>query len=223
VILVRAWIRQGFGATGAAVAVPAAMLGVLALLTLSGGLGGIGNVGQAFSGPRLPATVVPAPSSAAKGASRPDRLFAALGRGSVRPSAHTPATTPGKRPSGVAPSPSGGSGWQGGSGGTGGGSGGTGAPTGGAPSGGGSARPSGGPADPSPSHHPSPGPSLVTRVTDTAAASAGHLPGPLGPAAAQTVETVGSALGALVPSGSQVPVQAPSQIAARLPTLASVR
>ena len=52
-ILVRAWIRQALGASGAAVAVPAAMLGVLALLTLSGGLGRIGNIGQAFSGPRL--------------------------------------------------------------------------------------------------------------------------------------------------------------------------
>ena len=70
-ILVRAWIRQALGASGAAVAVPAAMLGVLALLTLSGGLGRIGNIGQAFSGPRLPATVVPTPSSAREAARAP--------------------------------------------------------------------------------------------------------------------------------------------------------
>lgn len=227
-ILVRAWIRQALGASGAAVAVPATMLGVLALLTLSGGLGRIGNIGQAFSGPRLPATVVSAPSSATKAGTRPDRLFAALGSGAVRAAAPAAAQAPGERASGGAPSPPGGSGWRGGSSGSGGSSSGTGAPAGGAPAGGGSGGPSTGPADPSQAHHPSPGPSLVTRVTDTAAAATGRLPAPLGAAAAQTVETVGSAANALVPS---VPAQAPSQAGAQLGmqlhgaagTLASIR
>jgi len=219
VILVRAWVRQALGASGAAVAVPAAMLGVLALLTLSGGLGRIGNIGQAFSGPRLPAAVLPTPSSPSSAGTRQDRLLATLGNGPVRGTAPTPAHAPGKPPVESAPSPSGGSGQNGGSG----GSGGTGAPVGGAPSGGGSGSPSTGPADPSPSHRPSPGPSLVTRVTDAAASAAGRLPGPLGPAAAQTVEIVGSAAGALVPTAPQVPVQAPSQVAASLPALASGR
>ena len=223
-ILVRAWIRQALGASGAAVAVPAAMLGVLALLTLSGGLGRIGNIGQAFSGPRLPATVVPTPSSASRGGASPDRLLAALGRGRVRTGAPAPGQNAGGGASSGASSPSGGSGWHGGSSGPGRGSGSSGGPAGGAPAGGapaGGGSPSTGPADPSPSHHPSPGPSLVRRVTDTAASAAGRLPGPLGPAAAQTIETVGSAAGALVPSGAQVPVQAPSHVVARLPALAS--
>jgi hypothetical protein len=220
-ILVRAWIRQALGASGAAVAVPAAMLGVLALLTLSGGLGRIGNIGQAFSGPRLPATVVPTPSSASRAGPRPDRLLATLGNGPAPAVASAPAHTPGKSAPGSAPSPSGGSGQQGGSGGSGGGSGGTGGPAGGAPPAGGSGGTSTGPADPSPSHRPSPGPSLVTRVTDTAASAASRLPGPLGPAAEQTIETVGSAAGAVVQSGAQVPVQAPNQAVASLPALAS--
>jgi hypothetical protein len=221
VILVRAWIRQALGASGAAVAVPAAMLGVLALLTLSGGLGRIGNIGQAFSGPRLPATVVPTPSSASRGGASPDRLLAALERGRVRTGAPAPGQTAGRGASSGASSPSDGSGWHGGSSGPGRGSGGSGGPAGGAPAGGGAGGPSTGPADPSPSHHPSPGPSLVRRVTDTAASAAGRPSGRLGPAAAQTIETVGSAAGALVPSGAQVPVQAPSQVVARLPALAS--
>jgi hypothetical protein len=214
VILVRAWIRQALGACGAAVLVPAAMVGVLVLLTLSGGLGRIGNIGQAFSGPRLPVAVAPSPSSAAKGA---PRSLAALGSGAPRVAGSAPAGTPGHRgPGGRAaphPGPSGGSGEQGGSGGPGRGSGGSGGAPGGTPPGGSSGGPSTGPADPSPSHRPSPGPSLVSRVTAAAASTAGQLPGPLGPAAAHTVETVGSAAGALVPS---VPVPAPRQEGAQL-------
>ena len=226
-ILVRAWVRQALGASGVAVAVPAAMLGVLVLLTLSGGLGRIGNIGQAFSGPRLPAPSVSAASGAASARSDPDRLFAALRSGPVRAGASAPARTPGSGASrgGPAPhrGPSGGAGGQGGSGGPGRG-GGTGAPAGGAPAGGGSGGPPTGPEDPSPSHRPSPGPSLVSRVTAAASSVAGRLPGPLGPAAAQSVETVGSAAGTLVPS---VPVQAPTQAGVQLPgkvaALASVR
>ncbi|HET7050358.1 MAG TPA: hypothetical protein VFI54_19000 [Solirubrobacteraceae bacterium] len=226
-ILVRAWVRQALGASGVAVAVPAAMLGVLVLLTLSGGLGRIGNIGQAFSGPRLPAPVGPGPSILGKAGARPERLLAALGSGPVRAGASAPARTPGSGASrgGPAPhrGPSGGAGGQGGPGGPGRG-GGTGAPAGGAPAGGGSGGPPTGPGDPSPSHRPSPGPSLVSRVTAAASTVAGRLPGPLGPAAAQTVETVGPAAGTLVPS---VPVQAPSQAGGQLPgkvaALASIR
>jgi hypothetical protein len=222
VVLVRAWIRQALGASGVALVVPAAMVGVLALLTLSGGLGRIGNIGQAFSGPRLPAAAVPAPSSTSKRAGRHDRLLAALTGDRVRAPTSTPGRRPGQGASSGAPSTSsGGSGWHGGSGGTGNGSGGTGAPAGGAPEPGGAGGPPTEPADPSPSHHPSPGPTLVKRVTDAAASAAGRLPGPLGPAAGQTVEAVGSAAGALVPSRAQVPLQAPGQVAARLPALAS--
>lgn len=218
-ILVRAWIRQAVGASGVAVAVPAVMLGVLVLLTLSGGLGRIGNIGQAFSGPRLPGPAVPTPSTSAKARARPERLLAALGSGPVRAGASAPAQNPGPGASrggfGSHPGPSGGSGGQGGSGGPGRGSGGTGAPVGGAPAGGGSGGPPTGPEDPSPSHRPSPGPSLVSRVTAAAASAAGRLPGPLGPAAAQTVETVGSTVAKLPPLGP--PVQAPSTAAVQLP------
>jgi hypothetical protein len=228
VILVRAWIGQALGACGAAVLVPAAMVGVLVALTLSGGLGRIGNIGQVFSGPRLPAAVAPSPSSAAKVAPRSGQLAAVLGSGAPRSAGIGPAGAPGRPGSGgrpaAHPGPSGGSGGQGGSGGPGRGSGGSGGPAAGSPSGGSSGSPSTGPAGPSPTHRPSPGPSLVSRVTGAAASAAGQLPGPLGPAAAQAVETVGSAAGAPVPP---VPVQALSHADARLPaqsgTLASIK
>jgi hypothetical protein len=227
VILVRAWIGQALGACGAAVLVPAAMVGVLVLLTLSGGLGRIGNIGQAFSGPRLPAAVAPSPSGAAKGAPRSPQDVAAVRSRTPGVAGSSPAGAPGHRGSGGRaaphPGPSGGSGGQGGSGGPGRGSGGSGGGAGSTPPGGSSGGPTG-PADPSPSHRPSPGPSVVSRVTAAAASTVGQLPGPLGPAAAQTVEKVGSAAGALVPS---VPVQAPRQAETQLPaqagTLASIR
>jgi hypothetical protein len=191
------------------------MLGVLALLTLSGGLGRIGNIGQAFSGPRLPAPAAPAPPARAKPATGPGRLLAALKRSPGRAAWSAPVRTPaaGSPRGGSAPhsGPSGGSGGQGGLGAPGRGSGGTGAPAGGAPVGGSSGGPPTAPTDPSPSHRPSPGPSLVRRVTDTAASAAGRLPAPLGPAAAQTVETIGSAAGGLVPLGPSGPAQAASQ------------
>jgi hypothetical protein len=231
VILVRAWIRQALGASGAALVVPAVILGMLVLLTLSGGLGRIGNIGQAFSGPRLPARAAPTPSRASKAHARPQPLLAAQGRGPGRtvasPAAptHAPGTASGR------PAPSGG---QGGFGGPGRGSGGSGATAGGAPAAGGSGgpspgpggpspgpgAPSPGPGGPSPSHRPSPGPTLVSRVTGAAASAARRLPGPLGPAAAQTVETVGSAAGSLVPAG---PAQSPIQASTQLPALASIR
>lgn len=219
-ILVRAWIRQALGACGAAVLVPAAMVGVLVLLTLSGGLGRIGNIGQAFSGPRLPAAAAPSPSQGANAGHRSARVVAALPSRALGNVGSAPAGTPGHRGSGghSAPNPgpsggSGGSGGQGGSSGPGHGSGGSGGAAGGPPSGGAPGGPSTGPADPSPAHRPSPGPSVVSRVTAAAASTVGQLPAPLGPAAAQTVETVGSAADALVPS---VPVQVPSQTGAQL-------
>ena len=221
-ILVRAWIRQALGASGAAVAVPAAMLGVLALLTLSGGLGRIGEhrpgvLGSPVAGdlgadpververrrePRSAARCARARSGSVRARPHPARHPVEGRRAALRARPADPGGT--AVPAGLAA--------------------GRAVPVG-LP---GARPPAEAPAVPrpvrrirSPSHHPSPGPSLVRRVTDTAASAAGRLPGPLGPAAAQTIETVGSAAGALVPSGAQVPVQAPSQVVARLPTLAS--
>jgi hypothetical protein len=57
---------------------------------------------------------------------------------------------------------------------------------------------------------------MVRRVTDTASSAAGRLPAPLGPAAAQTVETIESTAGGLVPPGPSAPAQAASQAGMQL-------
>src|SRR5437764_2564422 len=53
--LARAWRRQLYGASGAALLVPGAMLAALAVLALSGGFARLGALGQVLSGPGLPA------------------------------------------------------------------------------------------------------------------------------------------------------------------------
>ena len=213
-ILVRAWIRQALGASGAALIAPIAMLGVLLALTLLGGLGRIGSLGQAFSGPRLPAPAAAAASGSTKGAHRSSLVLAgrangpARTRGSAADRARSRGTGGARSVPATAGPTSGGSGtWSGAAGAP---AGGAGAPATGAPGAGhgGAGRPAPGPAQPSPTHRPSPGPGLITRVTDTGASSAGKLPGPAGPAAAQGVQEVGSTAAKIPPLQLQAPARA---------------
>ena len=57
--LARAWRRQLFGASSAALIVPSAMLAALLVLALGGGFGSIGVLGQLFAGPSLPGIGAP--------------------------------------------------------------------------------------------------------------------------------------------------------------------
>jgi hypothetical protein len=201
VILVRAWIRQALGASGAALIVPMTMTAVLVLLTLAGGLGRIGSLGQAFSGPRLPAPFASADSHRATSPARSRQLLA-LGTsggaaGSVTPGAQ-PGSPPGNRPSG-----------RGGPGGPGRGSGGgsgSGAHGGGAGPGG--STPS--PAGPPPPPQPSPGETLVDQLTGVATRVTSGLPAPAGPAVTQAVEAVGSAADQFAPLRPPGLAQAPA-------------
>jgi hypothetical protein len=53
--LARAWTRQLYRASGAALMVPASVIASLAVLALAGGFGRLGALGQALSGPSVPA------------------------------------------------------------------------------------------------------------------------------------------------------------------------
>jgi hypothetical protein len=52
--LARAWTRQLYGASGAALLVPGTVMAALLLLAIAGGVGGFGALGQAFAGPAAP-------------------------------------------------------------------------------------------------------------------------------------------------------------------------
>lgn len=218
-ILVRAWMRQALGASGAAVVVPIAVVGVLVLLTLAGGLGRIGNIGQAFSGPRLPAAV-PTPSGGASG--RLPLLLARTGRGTAgspagaRGRAGNAGASNGRPAPGPGSVGSGGPFAHSGPGGPGRGSGGSGAPAGTPAGGGGSAATPPSSAPPAPPHKPSPGPSLISRVTS-------QLPTPAGSAATQTIQSVGATAARIAPLPSPVSVQPPSQSTALAAALVSFR
>jgi hypothetical protein len=69
-VLVKAWMRQLVGASGAALIIPVAMLGAVIALAFAGGLGRIGSLGQALSGPQLPSSA-PAASSGGRATSTP--------------------------------------------------------------------------------------------------------------------------------------------------------
>ncbi|MDQ6606984.1 MAG: hypothetical protein M3Z06_10620, partial [Actinomycetota bacterium] len=55
--LARAWTRQLFGASGAALLVPGTIACALAVLAFAGGFQRLGSIGQALSGPAAPPTV----------------------------------------------------------------------------------------------------------------------------------------------------------------------
>jgi len=53
--LARAWTRQLYGASGAAVLAPATIIAAVAVLAVGGGFPGLGPLGQLFAVPAVPA------------------------------------------------------------------------------------------------------------------------------------------------------------------------
>jgi hypothetical protein len=199
--LARSWSRALYGASGAALVVPATIAGALAVLALAGGFAGVGAIGQAFSGPPLPAgaTASANPLTAPRASASLTRVLAAVGapappgaatvvgvrtgggRGPSAPRAGGGKTVPS---SSVGPVGSGGGTGSGpGSGGTGGGSGGTGGGSGGGTGSGGS---------------PSP-PTVVDGIVKPGTSVTERIPGPVGSAGTNTLQSLGSTLNTIAP------------------------
>ncbi|MHB8658068.1 MAG: hypothetical protein ACYC91_08960 [Solirubrobacteraceae bacterium] len=197
--LARAWRRQLFGAMGASLAVPGALVVAFALLALAGSFSGLGTIGQAISGPALP----PVGSAPGQNASRAAQL-SLLDRHSLRPAGSGSAGTlgTGTASSAVRPGTSGAS--SGGSPGRGGGGGGSGAgPSGSAgPGSRGSAGPGSGgrPVGTGP-HKP---PTLVDHVVSAGTTITTGVPGPAGGVVTQTLQSLGATLDRVLPLGAPV-------------------
>jgi hypothetical protein len=198
--LARAWRRQLYGASSAALIVPSAMLAALVVLALGGGFGQVGVLGQIFAGPPAPSVaagvangaaagasvstlpVIPgvAPGPAASGHPRSGHRAVPVGSGTRR-SGGALAPVGGVAPivsaGGSAPRPM---------------------PVGTAPTATGSAPPAG---SPSPPPGPSPEPTVVDRVIKVVTPVTQQLPAPAGPAVTQAVQAAGSAADGLLPPG----------------------
>jgi hypothetical protein len=201
--LARAWRRQLYGASSAAMIVPSAMLAAVIVLALGGGFGQVGVLGQIFAGP-------PAPSgsgglSPGRGAATVARSLPALPAVALRPS--TPGTRhrvapvapvgSGARRSGAALAPVGGAVPIAANGGS---TPARPAPTGSVPS----APVPTGPAASAPSPpapQPSPKPTVVDQVIKVVTPVTQQLPAPAGPAVTQAVQAAGSAADGLLPPG----------------------
>lgn len=215
--LIGAWRRQLLRASAAALIAPAAVFAALALLALGGGFGRLGSFSEVFSGPQpgaggLAATPLPAPRHLTRAlaalSSGPVTGLAAAPSTAARShggSAPAPVTAPGRSGHGSTgsghptspghgttgrPGHGGGSSGHGGSGGGGGGSGGGGSGGGGVTG-------------------------AVTQVVDGVGAAAtavtSQVPGPIGSAATQAVQTTTSAVsGLLPPAGGLPPSAAPA-------------
>jgi hypothetical protein len=199
--LVRAWRRQLYGASAAALIVPSAMLSALAVLALSGGFGSVGVLGQLFAGPSLPGI---GSSGGAHGSSRggfasaslpvvPDVAAVAPRHAVIRaaPLGHTVPVV--RRGTGSAGGALGGTAGPVTSSGGGSGS--------GAGSGSGSASGAGSPApttspEPTP---PQPAPTPVDTVVQVVTSVTQQVPAPVGPVVTQTAQAVGAAVDGLLP------------------------
>ena len=198
--LARAWRRQLYGASTAALIVPAAMLAALVVLALGGGFGQVGVLGQIFAGP--PALGAGAGSGGGGGAVAASRSLPVI-----------PPVAPASRPrssgrvirAGGAPSP----GVNRGTGGAGAAPIVTGTPIRSAPAPtttpGPPARPAP-PASPSPSPAPQPSPppqpTAVDKVVTVVTQVTQQVPAPIGPAATQVLQAAGSAADGLLPPAS---------------------
>ncbi len=219
--LARAWRRQLYGASSAALIVPSAMLGALVVLAVGGGFNQVGVLGQIFAGPSVPGASGGALAAGHAGApahSLPPIPVAALGAGPSRPGTGQagPGSGPGR--TGAGPRPSHGPSQSGGAIGgvvpiVGGGSvapvPSRPAPTGSAPT------ESSPPAGPSPQPQPQPRPTPVDRIVNTVTPVTQQLPGPVGPAATQAVQAAGSAADSVLPPGvgsSGAPVTPPANL-----------
>ena len=205
--LARAWRRQLYGASSAALIVPSAMLAALIVLALGGGFSQVGVLGQIFAGPSAPAGSGGTAAGGSTGVA--SHALPAI------PSAAVVARTRGEGRTGAAPGPGrvvrGGvntvalrSPSQ---------TGGAIAPVGGiapivsaaprpappapAPAGSGSSQP---PSKPG----PSPKPTVVDRIVKTLTPITRAVPAPVGPAATQAVQAAGSAADGLLPLGAPV-------------------
>src|SRR5947209_2013339 len=86
--LARAWRRQLYGASSAALIVPCALLGAVLVLALGGGFGRLGVLGQIFAGPPAPSIGGAVPSGSRGGAlapSLPAMPVAKVRAGSAQP------------------------------------------------------------------------------------------------------------------------------------------
>jgi hypothetical protein len=212
--LARAWTRQLFGASSAALIVPSATLGALLVLALGGGFRQVGVLGQIFAGPPAPSVsgvmagvgagggsvarslpVIPAAAVVPRraGAGAGERAGAGHRHSHRVPvSSRGPGQTGGTLVpvGGVAPivSP------------------GTTSPVRTAPVGSGRAQPS---PQPGPSPSPKPQPTPVDRIVNAVTPVTEQLPAPVGPAATQAVESAGSAADGVSPLGGGSGVKLP--------------
>jgi hypothetical protein len=205
--LARAWTRQLYGASSAALIVPSAMLGALLVLALGGGFGQVGVLGQIFAGPPVPsvgAGVAPSGGAGAAAPSRPTTLATALRRstsGSRHRATPVAPVRSGSHRSGGALSPAAGV-----------------APIVVATGGPAPARPtptgSGptAPTPPPPARQPSPRPTIADRVVKVVTPVTEQVPAPAGPVVTQAVEAAGRATDRVLPPG--VGAGAPTQGAA---------
>jgi hypothetical protein len=177
----RAWMRELSRASLLALTAPGAIVAALVVLALSGGFASLGSLGQTFAGPAVPTSLTAAAAGVPRGESRLlARLPVAASQsphGAALPAAGPPGSAPATAPGGSAPPTTGPGqrqpgGRPGRHGGSGGGSAGTVASS---------------PAPPPPA-------SPVDRLVGAAAVVTGTLPGPVGSAATQAVESVGKVL-----------------------------
>jgi hypothetical protein len=211
--LARAWRRQLYGASSAALIVPSAMLAAVIVLALGGGFGQVGVLGQIFAGPPAPSPshgvaqgagpaaaarglpAIPAAAHLARPTRRPIRVVGpGRGRGPVVPVSSRGAGGALAPVGAVAPVVSGPVR--------------TPAPSHPAPVGSGSAPslpvPPGGSSPqpgPPPQPGPSPQPTVVDQVVKVVAPVTEQLPAPAGPAVTQAVQAAGSAADGLLPPG----------------------
>jgi hypothetical protein len=219
--LARVWRRQLYGASSAALIVPCALLGALVVLALGGGFNGVGVLGQIFAGPPTPSVAGGGVSGGHAGGAA--HALPVIPVAAVRPlgAGRGQAVPGGGGRRGGAPVSSGGTGRGGGA------VVGIAAPTVGsrpgppvrsappAPAGPGPA--SSAPASPAPtqstpqlSPSPKPQPTPVDQIVNAVTPVTQQLPAPVGPAATQVVQSVGSAADGLLPPSSGAPGSTPS-------------
>jgi hypothetical protein len=190
--LVRAWVCQLAAASLTALSIPLAIVGALVALTFTGGFGSLGGLGQIVSGPATP------PASPARAAAVLPRVAAHAARATAARAATVAAVGaqvvaapwPAPRPGGatpVTPEP---------------------VSNASAPVPAGSPATAGSSRVPASAPAPASRPTVVARVVGVADSVAAKLPAPVGPAAAQAVQSVGSALPPLQ-SGSAPRVNLP--------------
>jgi hypothetical protein len=198
--LARAWMRELYRASGAALLVPGTIIGALVLLALAGGFGQLGALGQVLSGPAPPQQTRIGAGPGATGG--PGAALAPVIGGVATPGG--PAVGPGGGvgggPFATGPAGSAGNGspGSGGSEGTGGSR---------SPSGPGTPQPPTQTTTPPPTQAPPrPGspPTLIDGVVGLGTSLTGQIPGPVGTLATQTLQSLGSGLDRILqppPSG----------------------